>query len=336
VRAVLSRRGAVRYEARVAGPAPLAGRDDAHRVDAAPGLRNAARWLAFPAILGGTIAVAIALMPRLGAPLTLLVVEGAALVAILAAERVLPYASAWARSHGDVRTDVAHAAVSGVGATQLLRPAIDAGAVALAGAIGVAGGWSLWPAGWPVVAQLALALVVAELPQYWLHRWQHERDWLWRFHAVHHSAPRLYFLNAARFHPIDLALLYAVGYVPLLALGCPEEVLALFFLFDGVLGMLQHSNVDVRLGPLNRVFSMAEPHRWHHSRRLEEANTNYGSNLIVWDLVFGTFHLPRGERPPVEIGIADLPDFPRGYLAQLAVPFRWRRVKQQSDARRAA
>ena len=32
----------------------------------------------------------------------------------------------------------------------------------------------------------------------------HEVPWLWRFHATHHSAPRLYWLNAGRFHPLDL------------------------------------------------------------------------------------------------------------------------------------
>jgi sterol desaturase/sphingolipid hydroxylase (fatty acid hydroxylase superfamily) len=181
-----------------------------------------------------------------------------------------------------------------------------------------------------LVAQLALALVVAELPQYWLHRWQHEREALWRFHAVHHSAPRLYWLNAARFHPVDLFLLYAVGYVPLVALGCPELVIALFLLFDAVFGMLQHSNIDVRLGPLNYVFSMAEPHRWHHSRVLDEANSNYGSNLIVWDLVFGTFFLPSDRQAPGNIGIGDLPRFPSAYPAQLAAPFRWQSVKREA------
>jgi sterol desaturase/sphingolipid hydroxylase (fatty acid hydroxylase superfamily) len=84
----------------------------------------------------------------------------------------------------------------------------------------------------------------------------------------------------------------------------------------------------VRLGPLNWIFSMAEPHRWHHSRTLTEANSNYGSNLIVWDLVFGTFLLPPGA--PREIGIADLPRFPTGYLAHLATPFRWSAVRREA------
>jgi sterol desaturase/sphingolipid hydroxylase (fatty acid hydroxylase superfamily) len=286
----------------------------------------AAQWVVFPLVLGGTIWGAMLLTPRFGPATAVVLMQTAGLVAIAVAERLWPHREAWNRSHGDLRTDALHAVFSGLGTTQLMRPA----AVFLGGLgaawLADANGAGPWPRTWPLVAQLALALVVAELPQYWLHRWQHEHDLLWRFHAVHHSAPRLYWLNAARFHPLDLGLLYLVGYVPLVLLGCPGEVVLLFALFDAVFGMLQHSNLAVRLGPLNWIFSMAEPHRWHHSRTLVEANSNYGSNLIVWDLVFGTFFLPRDREPPEAIGIADMTDFPRGYLAQLAAPFRWARL----------
>lgn len=288
-----------------------------------------ASWLTFPVILGSSLAAAIGLAPSLGPPLAVAVAQAGAAFAIVVAERLWPYQHAWNHSHGDVLTDVLHALVSGLGTTQLLRPLVTAGGVAVAGGLAGALGGRLWPTSWPLVAQLGLALVVAELPQYWLHRWQHTYDWLWRFHAPHHSAPRLYWLNAARFHPLDLGLLYAVGYVPLVLLGCPEIVIGLFALFDAVFGMLQHSNVDVRLGPLNRVFSMAEPHRWHHSRNVAEAGTNFGSNLIVWDLVFGTFFLPADRRPPTAIGIADMPRFPADYLGQLAAPFRWRSLPRE-------
>ena len=295
-----------------------------------------ARWLAFPVVMGGTLAAAIAAMPVLGAARAVALVQTAGLVVIALVERLLPFRPRWNHSHGDLRTDVVHAVVSGLGTTQLVLPFVKlAGGVLAAHLTGLVGA-SLWPVGWPLAAQLAVALVVAEFFQYWLHRWQHEHELLWRFHAVHHSAPRLYWLNAARFHPLDLGVLYLVGYLPLVALGCPEEVILLFALFDAVFGMLQHCNIDVRLGPLNRIFSMAEPHRWHHSRTLVEANSNYGSNLIVWDHVFRTFVLPAGRVAPPDIGIGDLPRFPAGYLAQLVSPFRWRQVRAAAAARPAA
>jgi sterol desaturase/sphingolipid hydroxylase (fatty acid hydroxylase superfamily) len=281
-------------------------------------------YVVFPIILGCSLAIAIALEPRVGAAAALMIAEGLGALAIITGERRLTYRPAWLRSHGDVATDVAHALISGIGTTQLLRMLVQAGGVVLAGALSAAFGATLWPDSWPLLAQLALALVLAELPQYWLHRWQHEKDALWRFHAVHHSAPRLYWLNAARFHPVDLGLLYLVGYLPLIALGAPITVIMLFTLFDAVFGMFQHSTIAMRLGPLNYLFSAGEPHRWHHSRKLEEANSNYGSNLLVWDAVFGTLFLPSRREPPVDIGIADMPDFPQTYVAQLAAPFRRR------------
>ncbi len=291
-------------------------------------MRRLVQWLVFPVVMGGAIGAAIALMPAFGIVGAVTAVQATGAVTIVLLERLLPFRPRWNRSHGDLRTDALHAVVAGVGTAQVLLPFVKLAGGLLAARVAGLVGASLWPTGWPLPAQLALAVVIGEFFQYWLHRWQHEREFLWRFHAVHHSAPRLYWLNAARFHPLDLGVLYLVGYLPLVGLGCPEEVILLFALFDGVFGMLQHCNVDVRLGPLNWVFSMAEPHRWHHSRTVAEANSNYGSNLILWDHVFGSFALPRDRDAPETIGIGDMPRFPPGYLAQLATPFRWRAAKR--------
>jgi sterol desaturase/sphingolipid hydroxylase (fatty acid hydroxylase superfamily) len=62
---------------------------------------------------------------------------------------------------------------------------------------------------------------------------------------------------------------------------------------------------------------------------LAEANSNYGSNLIVWDLVFGSFFLPADRQPPARIGIADMATFPQTWAAQMAAPFRWKRLARE-------
>ena len=66
-----------------------------------------------------------------------------------------------------------------------------------------------------------------------------------------------------------------------------------------------------------------ERHRWHHSTLLEESNTNFGQNLILWYVVFGTRFLPKDREPRAEIGIGDMPDFPMDYVGQLLSPLRW-------------
>jgi sterol desaturase/sphingolipid hydroxylase (fatty acid hydroxylase superfamily) len=245
------------------------------------------------------------------------------------AERWLPWHRSWLHSRGDLRTDVGLFALNGA-MGGVVGPALLVGATALGAAISARWGGSLWPGDWPLLLQLPLALVVAELVEYSFHRAMHEVPWLWRFHATHHSAPRLYWLNAVRFHPVDLFLVGVVKMVPLALLGAAAPVLALVNLVSAVHGAYQHANVPVRLGPLNWIFSMTELHRWHHSPIPAESNHNYGGNLIVWDVIFGTRWLPADREPPEAIGIESLPAFPMGFWANLAAPFRWRRLVQGS------
>ncbi len=187
-------------------------------------------------------------------------------------------------------------------------------------------GSPLWPTAWPLAAQLVLALVVVEFFQYWTHRFEHEWDWLWRIHATHHSVPRLYWLNALRFHFLDTGLINLGFIAPLVALGAPAPVFTLWIIASSVHGICQHANMQIRCGPLNWIFSMAELHRWHHSRLVRESNTNYGQNIILWDIVFGTRFLPSDRKPPEDIGIANLSAFPMTWWAQLLSPLRWKRI----------
>lgn len=258
----------------------------------------------------------------------------ASFVVIFALERLFPYQREWLRSHGDIRVDATYALML-TALIELIRPAVYT--IALIGAGFITARWEggIWPDDWPVAAQLAIALVVAELPKYWFHRLEHEHDWLWRFHAPHHSVPRLYWLNASRFHPVDIGVDTLLGVGTLVALGCGEGVIALFLLTSSIHGAFQHANLELRCGFLNWIFSMAELHRWHHSRTTEEANHNYGQNLIVWDVVFGTRFLPEDREPPRDVGLADLPNFPTGFLSQLAAPFRWRTIKEEAARQRA-
>ncbi len=287
----------------------------------------------FPLVFSGALGGALVALERGVDPLVaLLGAQLPAFAAVIAAERVFPLHPSWNRSQGDLRTDIVHLAVTALGVTRLVELLAVTGAALVAIRLAGAGDLGWWPQGWPLLAQLLLAMVAGELLEYWVHRLQHTTDCLWRFHAVHHSAPRLYWLNAARFHPVDLLLNGVASSGLLVLLGAGPGVIALRALFSALHGIFQHSNLVLRLGPLNWLFSMAELHRWHHSRSLAEANHNYGQNLIVWDVVFGTRFLPADREPPERIGIGALPGFPAGYLAQLAAPFRWARVQRESLA----
>ena len=195
-------------------------------------LARAISLLFFPLVLGAALVAGARLVASGGA--TLGVLAGSALV-VLAAERAFPHLPAWQRSHRDIAVDLAHVFSVSLAsfATQALVPLALAPLAAPLVSLGTA---RLWPTSWPLLAQLPLALLAAEFFQYWSHRLSHEWEPFWRLHATHHSAPRLYFLNAARFHPLDIVIDTTAGLIPLVLLGCPAQVQALFVLFTGVFG----------------------------------------------------------------------------------------------------
>jgi len=286
--------------------------------------------LGFPVLITLSVGALLLAMRRGWDPptaMTICILASYAIIAI--GERLLPYRESWLHSRNDLATDSAWFATNGLLNRLLEPPVLAAAAVGgawLSGRIGS----DLWPANWNRPAQLVLALVVAEFFEYWFHRLMHEVDVLWRFHATHHSAARLYWLNAVRFHVVDYVMVGIVKLIPLVLLGAGVEVLVLVNCFAAVHGAYQHANLPVRLGPLNWIFSMTELHRWHHSPKLSEANHNYGGNLIVWDIVFGTRYLPVDREPPEDIGIESLPQFPTGYWQQLLSPLRWSRVVEEA------
>jgi len=286
----------------------------------------------FPIALFGSLAIAVAILEGGGSPAWAFGLSmGFGYLLVIAGERLYPHVPDWNRNHGDIATDAAWA-----GSVVATGPVVGIASTAAGAWIGVQlSGWlgsPLWPDAWPLVAQLALALVVVEFFQYWVHRLQHETDLLWRFHATHHSAPRLYWLNAARFHVVDIGLNNVGFVVPLTALGAPAEVFTLWIVATSVHGICQHANMNIRCGPLNWIFSMAELHRWHHSRLVRESNTNYGQTLIVWDILFGTRFLPADREPPDDIGMLGLDAFPMTWWAQMLSPFRWSAIKRASGA----
>ena len=223
----------------------------------------------------------------------------AAYVAVLTAaalitlhEAVLPYQTLWRPSLAEVRVDLLFMAAVQVALPYLLSITL---VVLLATWLRMANQdvVDIWPHQSPVAAQACLMLLLSDLAHYLLHRLLHEIPFLWRFHAVHHSPQRLYWLKAGRDHPFSKGLLFLMDTLPFALLGVSQDVLSIYFIFSAVNGLYQHSNCEVCFGPLNYLLSGPELHRWHHSVFAKESNTNFGNNLIIWDILFGTRFLPK-------------------------------------------
>lgn len=273
-------------------------------------------YLWYPLFVGGAIA-AFGVMTNAGlstAAATYVPITMVGFV-IVALEWWFPERQDWRPGWRDVQADALFMVLIQIALPQLLA-ALTILAIADWRHAHAQSAW--WPHGWPLAAQ-ALAMVLAvDFVRYWLHRACHHYDALWRLHEVHHSPDILYVVNVARFHPLEKTLHFSLDTVPFLLLGVAPEVIACYFLLYSVNGLFQHSNVRLRYGWLNYLVGSAETHRWHHARDPKTAACNFSNTTIVWDLVFGTWHLPGSVD---DIGIMDR-SYPKDFLSQMWTPFR--------------
>ena len=279
----------------------------------------ATRVFLYPVVSIGAC-VAFYLMDRSGTPTAVAAYGPILLAAILitVAELRWPYRGAWAPDRGMVTTDVAFMAI-----VQMVIPAFAGIAFALCASAFADSVWEvrhLWPQHLPGILQVVLMLIVADFLRYWQHRAMHRSPTLWRLHAVHHSPDRLYWLNVGRFHPLEEVLQSLVETLPFVILGVDARVLAGYYVFYAVNGFFQHSNCDVRLGPLNQLVAGPELHRWHHAAEIRDGNQNYGNKLIIWDTLFGTRYLP-ADREVGELGNGEA-TYPKTFVGQVTAPFR--------------
>jgi sterol desaturase/sphingolipid hydroxylase (fatty acid hydroxylase superfamily) len=160
----------------------------------------------------------------------------------------------------------------------------------------------------PLWAELPLALLLGSLASYGVHRAGHTYAWLWRLHGVHHVPGKVNVANNGVNHVADVVISQGFVQLALALVGFSGRVVFGVGLFTVAQGYFVHANIRVRLGPFNHVLAGPEQHRLHHSTDLSEAG-HYGSDLSVWDRLFGTFTWHPG-REPAAVGLTDPRAFP--------------------------
>ena len=236
-----------------------------------------------------------------------------ALTIAFLAERVSPWYAEWNASHGDETTNVWHAAIyeiSNINAI-LLIPLFTW----IIPSIGI------WPTSWLIAAQLLLAILWADFALMMLHWLSHRLNILWRLHAVHHGVGRLYGFNGLVRHPLHQTVDLAIGTSPLIVAGMPPEVAILLGLAVSIQLIVQHANVNYQLGPFRNWLSIGQLHHLHHVNWGKEGDCNFGLFLTLWDRLIGTF-VAEPPRPikASDMGIDEVPEFPRTYWQQLLFP----------------
>jgi lathosterol oxidase len=166
----------------------------------------------------------------------------------------------------------------------------------------------------PLPLQFVGILVIADLVQYWVHVACHRVSWLWRFHAIHHSATQMDWLAGSRLHIVDALLTRAVVYAAIAALGFDLRAIGIYLVFVAAQATFVHANVAWRLHWLEPFLVTPRFHHWHHA--VAPQDVNFAVHLPWLDRLFGTHHLPRDAWPD-HIGLAPGARAPRGFWRQL-------------------
>ena len=168
----------------------------------------------------------------------------------------------------------------------------------------------------PLWIQIIAAFLLSQIWQYWMHRWEHTNDFLWKLHGYHHSVTNVQISNVLVSNPLDWALRNVLGGLVLGIIGFNP----LAIIIAGSLGLnygnFSHSGTDAKGGWFNYIWNGPEVHRWHHATAYPDDpkfryGCNFGVSTTFYDQLFGTFYLPKDAKgdviPPAAIG------HPEGY-----------------------
>jgi sterol desaturase/sphingolipid hydroxylase (fatty acid hydroxylase superfamily) len=170
----------------------------------------------------------------------------------------------------------------------------------------------------PLVAEILLAILVADLIQYWVHRAYHEVPFLWPFHAVHHSVQTLDWMAGSRLHLVELVATRVAILGPLYALGFSKTAIDVYIVVVGFQAVFDHANVSLPWGRLERWIVTPRFHHWHHASDRAAIDRNYAAHFSFLDTIFGTRVADETPRPAA-YGLAG-EELPRGFVRQQLHP----------------
>jgi len=140
-----------------------------------------------------------------------------------------------------------------------------------------------------------LCYVAIDFCRYWAHRVSHEQRFWWATHVTHHSSEQYTF--SVSFRLSWTQHLKVIFFIPVALAGFDPFV---FFIANQVAVLYQfwiHTELINKMpAPIEFIFVTPSNHRVHHGTDEKYLDRNYGSSLIIWDRIFGTF-TPEQETP---------------------------------------
>jgi len=153
----------------------------------------------------------------------------------------------------------------------------------------------------PLWAMWLMTFILIDLVFYIYHRFSHRVRFLWAIHMSHHSSEEMNFAVSMR-----QAWLGPVSKIPffivLPILGLDPTIIAVAGVISTLWGVVGHTQIVGKLGPLEWILNTPSHHRVHHGANTEYIDKNYGNLLIIWDRIFGTFE---PEKAKVKYGLVN-------------------------------
>jgi sterol desaturase/sphingolipid hydroxylase (fatty acid hydroxylase superfamily) len=189
---------------------------------------------------------------------------------------------------------------------------------------------------WPGVTDLAwvsliIYLVVFDALQYAIHRGQHQFEWWWKLHSLHHAQRQMTMWSDNRNHLLDDVLKDVILVIVAKLIGIPPGQFVAMVAFTQLSESFQHANLRIWFGRVGeRLWVSPRFHRLHHSvgighetagkqatGKLVLGGHNFGVLLPWWDMLFRTANFevrfdPTGVRDQIEAGR----DYGRGFWSQ--------------------
>jgi sterol desaturase/sphingolipid hydroxylase (fatty acid hydroxylase superfamily) len=169
----------------------------------------------------------------------------------------------------------------------------------------------------PWLLQFALAVVVADFAEYFIHLALHKVPFLWRFHAVHHSSKALDWIAGSRSHFVDDTLVRAFILAPLM-FGFSQSILLAYLIFVTLHATWTHCNFGPNAKWLEKYLVMPRYHHWHHTSQKEGIDKNFAIHFPWIDKMFGTYYYP--DEWPERYGL-DGEELAPDFLRQTVDPF---------------
>jgi sterol desaturase/sphingolipid hydroxylase (fatty acid hydroxylase superfamily) len=232
-----------------------------------------------------------------------------------------------------VRTDVLYTLIHRLGLFRLvlfftLAPLFDNwfGALRVAG-LGTLHLDDLWPGVTDnSLVSLLIYLLVFDFVNYLIHRSQHQFEWWWRLHSLHHSQRQMTMWSDNRNHLLDDVIRDVIFVVVAQLIGIPPGQFVAVVALTQLSENFQHANVRIWFGRVGeRLWVSPRFHRLHHSIGIGHESAgrqtlgghNFGVLLPWWDMMFGTANFElrfdaTGVRDQVEDGV----DYGRGFWQQ--------------------